>query len=110
MEKQTTGVVITLREIYDSVQNVGDSLKRMEEKLVHLEEKSLRAVKADESSREALNISREAYKLAKESSEAIQSYERSRNQQRQWFIRTLIAAVIPYVVSCAIGLFYMFGK
>lgn len=110
MTRETPGVMITLREIYDSVQGVGDSLERMEGKLLHLEEKSLLAVKADERSQDALNIAKEAYRLAKESNEAIESYQQSKDEQKQWYSRTVIAAVIPYIISAILGLLYILGN
>jgi len=110
LTRETPGVVITLREIYDSVQGVGDSLERMEGKLLHLEEKTLLAVKADERSQNALDMAKEAYRLAEESNEAIESYQQSKEDQKQWYSRTIIAAVIPYIISAIIGLLYILGK
>ncbi|PAE07494.1 hypothetical protein CHI12_11025 [Terribacillus saccharophilus] len=102
MNTQEPGITITLREIYDSVQTVSDALERMEGKFASLEEKSLSAIKAERQSQEALQVAQEAYKLAEDAHTQLLKERSDKEEQRSWFKRTIIAAMIPYLVSAGL--------
>ncbi|AIF68371.1 hypothetical protein GZ22_18190 (plasmid) [Terribacillus saccharophilus] len=109
MLKDEPGITITLREIYDSVQIVGDALERMESKFTILEEKSMLALKSEEKSHEALQIAQQAYTLAKETHALFLKERADKEEQQKWFKRTIIAALIPYLVSGLLAISYFNG-
>jgi hypothetical protein len=104
--KDELGITITLREIYDSVETVGDALERMESKFAVLEEKSGYALKADEKSKEALHLAEQAHKLAEETHALCLKERSDKEEQNKWFKRTIIAALIPYLISGLLAISY----
>lgn len=60
------GVIITLREIYGSVQEIGTTLRGMDERIAMFEERTKLNINWDERSREALILAQESLKITNE--------------------------------------------
>jgi len=101
-EQKESGVIITLREIYDSVQKLNDLMKQMANKLSYVEEKSNLIIENERKSEEAHTIAKEALRLATKVNNSINQSENRRFNSKRWVVRTLIASVIPYFISLII--------
>jgi methyl-accepting chemotaxis protein len=86
------GVTITLREIYDSVQEVAAGVRQLNERVERLEEKGKEADEVDERSRKALQ-------LAESAIQRVQELEESKN----WIVKSAIGALITGAIG---ALFY----
>lgn len=60
------GVIITLREIYDTMQEVAAGVRRLDERITRLEEKTRETDEVDERSRKALQTAEAALEEVKE--------------------------------------------
>ncbi len=87
------GVTITLREIFDSVQEVGAGVRKLDERITKLEERTKQTEDTDERSRKALQTANEA-------KEKVDHLE----QNQAWVVRTLIGALI----AGAVGVLFFF--
>lgn len=86
------GVTITLREIYDSVQEVAAGVRRLDERITRLEEKTRETDEVDERSRKALQTAEAAMEEVKEL-----------KANQIWLWRTVIGALITGAIA---ALFY----
>lgn len=87
-----TGVTITLREIYDSVQEVAAGVRRLDERITRLEEKTRETDEVDERSRKALQTAEAALEEVKEL-----------KANQTWLWRTVFGAIITGAIA---ALFY----
>ena len=90
---QNQGITITLREIYDSVQEVGAGVRKLDERITKLEERTKQTEDMDDRSRRALQAATEA----KDKADKLE-------QNQAWVVRTLVGALITGVVGV---LFYL---
>lgn len=86
------GVTITLREIYDSVQEVAAGVRRLDERITRLEEKTRETDEVDERSRKALQTAEAALEEVKELKAG-----------QTWLWRTIAGALITGAIG---ALFY----
>lgn len=86
------GVTITLREIYDLVQEVAQGVRRLDDRITRIEEKTREVDAVDERSRQALQAAQEALK-------GVQEIE----ENQAWLWRTVIGALITSAIA---ALFY----
>lgn len=86
------GVTITLREIYDSVQEVAAGVRRLDERITRLEEKTRETDEVDERSRKALQTAETALEEVNEL-----------KANQTWLWRTVIGALITGAIA---ALFY----
>ena len=87
------GITITLREIYDSVQEVAAGVRRLNERINRLEDKTKESDEVDERSRLALMIAQEA-------NNRVDKLE----QNLTWVVRLIIGAVVTSGIG---ALFYL---
>lgn len=110
MSNQNPGVLITLKDIYNLVQALEESVNKVEKKIYSIEEKVNKVYESDERSREAINLSKTAYEVANNSLDEIKTYKEERAKLKSWLSRTIVTAMMPYVISMMIGVIYILGK
>jgi hypothetical protein len=86
--KKAIGVVVTQREMYNSLQRANQALQRIESRLDILEEKMEEASKVDERSRQALDTANDALELAKKN-----------ESELQWLWRTIIGGLVVSAIG-----------
>lgn len=91
-----TGVTITLREIYDLVQEVAAGVRRLDDRITRLEEKTRETDEVDERSRKALQTAEAAMKEVKEL-----------KANQTWLWRTVAGALITGAIA---ALFYFIQR
>lgn len=96
------GVVISLKEMYQSQQEGNRLLQRLEARLESLEAKVAQSYKADERSREALEKAKDAEESAKNANQQIKRIEDKTDR--------IMIGVILALVSGAIGALFYFAQ
>lgn len=89
------GVTITLREIYDLVQEVATGVRRLDARVMQLEEKIRETDEVNERSRQALQLAQDTAKDVEEIQKNI-----------TWFWRTIAGTLI----MGAIGALFYFAR
>jgi len=106
-ERQDPGIMITMREIYDSLQDVSSSIKGVESRLQGLEESHKNQVDlrkeiaedlkiVDERSRDALDKSDDALKMTNEQAE-----------KSKWLWRATVSAFIMASMTLVVGIMFL---
>ncbi|UKM63131.1 hypothetical protein [Weizmannia phage Youna2] len=103
MGEGDAGVHITLREIYDSIQDIGQDVKSLESRLAAIEKQGedIKTLKAEQRSMDkqltvALDIAKDAKTLAEKHDGAI-----------SWLQRAVIGAFITAAITATVGLAFV---
>lgn len=100
--KETNGVFISQREMYDLLLKISDSHKEILSRLKVIEDELRSVHKTDERSRQALDAAEEADRKAEEAKVMAEKLER----QLFWLWRTLVATVLAAVADALLNILH----
>lgn len=99
VQKTEDGVIITNREMYETMQAIRQSMNRLEKNLdtgmAVLDEKVERAIQADERSREALNLANSAIQRTKGVHAIVEKIEKS----QAWLWTTVVGVLLTSAIK-----------
>lgn len=97
-------VIITIQDIYHQQNELRESVNSLSSKFDRMTERLEKAIEVEEISRNALKKAEKAVEKAEEALEKVEKREEYRNEMKKVWMKSLITALIPWVLTLLGGL------